>query len=46
VSMTHAAVPAERRRQLGITDEMLRISVGVEDVEDLERDLAEALEHA
>jgi len=46
VSMTHAAVPVERRRQIGITDEMLRISVGVEDVEDLERDLAEALEHA
>ena len=44
VSMTHAAVPAERRRQLGITDEMLRLSVGVEDVEDLRTDLARALD--
>lgn len=45
VSMTHAAVPAERRRQIGITDEMLRISVGVEDVEDLQSDLSRALDH-
>ena len=44
VSMTHAAVPVERRRQLGITDEMLRVSVGIEDVEDLRADLADALD--
>jgi cystathionine beta-lyase/cystathionine gamma-synthase len=43
-TMTHAAVPADRRRALGITDELLRISVGVEDVEDLRQDLADALD--
>jgi cystathionine beta-lyase/cystathionine gamma-synthase len=45
VSMTHAAVPLERRQQLGITAEMLRVSVGVEDIEDLRLDLAHALNH-
>lgn len=42
-SMTHASVPPERRQALGITDSLLRISVGVEDVEDLKEDLARAL---
>ncbi|MGH6900159.1 MAG: trans-sulfuration enzyme family protein [Vicinamibacteraceae bacterium] len=42
-SMTHASVPEERRRALGITDSLLRISVGVEDVADLKEDLAQAL---
>jgi cystathionine beta-lyase/cystathionine gamma-synthase len=43
-TMTHASVPAERREALGITDGMVRISSGIEDVEDLEEDLAQALE--
>jgi cystathionine beta-lyase/cystathionine gamma-synthase len=43
-TMTHAAVPPERRQALGVTDEMLRLSVGVEDVEDLRQDLADALD--
>jgi cystathionine beta-lyase/cystathionine gamma-synthase len=42
-SMTHASVPAERRSVLGLTDSMVRISVGIEDVEDLLVDLDEAL---
>jgi cystathionine beta-lyase/cystathionine gamma-synthase len=42
-TMTHAAVPAERREQLGITDDLVRVSVGIEDVEDLQEDLAQAL---
>jgi cystathionine gamma-lyase/homocysteine desulfhydrase len=42
--MTHASVPPERRREIGITEEMIRISVGVEDVEDLREDLAQALD--
>ena len=42
--MTHAAVPAEQRRMLGISDGMVRLSVGVEDVEDIIRDLKQALE--
>ena len=41
--MTHASIPKERREQLGITDGLIRISVGLEDVEDLLEDLAQAL---
>ena len=41
--MTHASVPAERRAMLGITDGLIRISVGIEDVEDLQADLDQAL---
>lgn len=41
--MTHASVPAERRAQLGITDNLVRLSVGVEDVEDLRAELDAAL---
>lgn len=41
--MTHASIPAERRAQLGITDDLVRLSVGVEDVGDLKADLAGAL---
>lgn len=43
-SMTHATVPAELRRRAGITDGLLRLSVGIEDVEDLKRDIGQALE--
>jgi cystathionine beta-lyase/cystathionine gamma-synthase len=43
-TMTHASVPAERRQQIGITDDLVRISVGIEDVEDLQEDLAQALD--
>ena len=42
-TMTHASVPEDRRQALGITDDMIRISVGIEDVEDLRDDLAQAL---
>jgi cystathionine gamma-lyase/cystathionine beta-lyase/cystathionine gamma-lyase/homocysteine desulfhydrase len=42
-TMTHASVPPERRAAIGITDEMVRISAGIEDVEDLKADLAQAL---
>ncbi len=43
-SMTHSSVPAERRQRIGITDDMIRVSVGIEDIEDLKDDLAQALE--
>jgi cystathionine beta-lyase/cystathionine gamma-synthase len=43
-TMTHASVPPEERRRLGITDGLLRISVGIEDVEDLIADLQQALD--
>jgi cystathionine beta-lyase/cystathionine gamma-synthase len=42
-SMTHASVPAEMRQQIGITDGLVRLSVGIEDVEDLIADLDFAL---
>jgi cystathionine beta-lyase/cystathionine gamma-synthase len=41
--MTHASVPPERRAAIGITDGLIRISVGIEDVEDLLEDLEQAL---
>ena len=41
--MTHASIPVERRAQLGISDALVRLSVGVEDVGDLRADLAAAL---
>ncbi|HUF28239.1 MAG TPA: PLP-dependent aspartate aminotransferase family protein [Gemmatimonadaceae bacterium] len=45
-SMTHASVPPERRAQLGITEGMVRLSCGVEDVDDLIEDLDQALNGA
>jgi cystathionine beta-lyase/cystathionine gamma-synthase len=42
-TMTHASVPPEERARLGITDGLVRISVGIEDVEDLIADLDQAL---
>jgi cystathionine beta-lyase/cystathionine gamma-synthase len=42
-TMTHASVPPEERARLGITDGLVRISVGIEDVEDLIADLDAAL---
>ncbi len=41
--MTHASIPADIRRQLGINDSLVRLSVGVEDVADLKADIAQAL---
>ena len=43
-TMTHASVPEAERTRLGITDDLIRISVGIEDVEDLQDDLARALD--
>ena len=43
-TMTHASVPAERRAALGISDSMVRVSVGIEDLDDLEDDLRQALD--
>jgi cystathionine gamma-lyase len=42
--MTHASIPAEQRARLGIGDGLIRLSVGIEDVEDLRRDLRAALD--
>jgi cystathionine beta-lyase/cystathionine gamma-synthase len=42
-TMTHAAIGEKGRRAIGITDGMVRISVGIEDVEDILDDLEQAL---
>lgn len=42
-SMTHASIPKEERERLGITDNLIRLSVGIEDIQDLLEDLRQAL---
>jgi cystathionine gamma-lyase/cystathionine beta-lyase/cystathionine gamma-lyase/homocysteine desulfhydrase len=42
-TMTHAALGAEGRKQIGLTDGMVRISVGIEDTQDILADLDQAL---
>jgi len=44
--MTHASIPAERRQEMGIADGLIRISVGIENVQDLQADLQQALAKA
>ena len=41
--MTHASIPAEKRAEVGITDDLVRLSVGIEDAEDLIADIEQAL---
>jgi cystathionine beta-lyase/cystathionine gamma-synthase len=45
-TMTHASVPPERCAAVGITDALVRVPVGVEDLEDLKEDLEQALDRA
>jgi cystathionine beta-lyase/cystathionine gamma-synthase len=42
-SMTHASIPAELREARGVVDGLVRLSVGIEDADDLENDLKQAL---
>jgi cystathionine beta-lyase len=42
--MTHASIPKAEREKVGLVDSLIRLSVGIEDVEDLKEDLAQALE--
>lgn len=44
-TMTHAAIPREERLKSGVVDSLIRLSVGIEDVEDLQNDLEQALQH-
>ena len=44
-SRTHGSVPREERDRIGVTDSLIRVSVGIEDAEDLIADLSTALEH-
>jgi cystathionine beta-lyase/cystathionine gamma-synthase len=45
-SMTHAAIPADIRKEVGIVDELIRLSVGIEDVDDLIADLEQAIKNS
>ena len=45
-SMTHAAIPKDIREAVGITDELIRLSVGIEDVDDIIADLIQAIEES
>jgi cystathionine beta-lyase len=42
-SMTHASIPKEEREKTGVTDSLIRLSVGIEDADDLIEDLAQAI---
>lgn len=44
--MTHASVPADKRAELGISDTLIRLSVGIENIDDLKADVEQALEAA
>ncbi len=44
--MTHASMPKDMREAAGVTDSLIRVSVGIEDIEDLKDDLDQALEQA
>jgi cystathionine beta-lyase/cystathionine gamma-synthase len=41
--MTHASIPREERLKVGLTDGLIRLSIGIEDAEDLVADLAQAI---
>ena len=43
VSMTHSSIPREKRLAAGLSDALVRLSVGIEDAEDLIEDLAQAM---
>ena len=43
-SMTHAAIPKEEREKTGVVDSLIRLSVGIEDIDDLIRDLEQAID--
>ena len=45
-SMTHAAIPKEIREEVGIVDELIRLSVGIENVQDIIDDLKSAIENS
>lgn len=45
-NMTHKSIPAEKRRAAGVSDSLVRLSIGLEDAEDLVDDLAQALERS
>lgn len=45
-TMTHASIPADIRKQVGITDGLIRLSIGIENIEDILADIAQAIEQS
>ena len=43
--MTHASIPEDKRKEIGITDDLVRLSTGVEDISDLLADLEQAFKN-
>lgn len=43
-SMTHASIPKAEREKVGLSDSLIRLSVGIEDAEDLKTDISQALD--
>jgi len=43
-TMTHASIPKAEREKVGVTDNLLRLSVGIEDIDDLLADLKQAFD--
>ncbi len=43
-TMTHASIPSDERKKIGIVDSLIRLSIGIEDIDDLIDDLNQALE--
>jgi cystathionine beta-lyase/cystathionine gamma-synthase len=44
-TMSHASMPADYRAKIGVTDDLVRLSVGLENIDDLIEDLKQALNH-
>ena len=44
--MTHASIPEEIRKKVGITDGLIRLSIGIENIEDILADIEQAIEKA
>lgn len=44
--MTHASIPSEVRQKVGITDGLIRLSIGIENIDDLLADLAQAIQES
>ena len=44
--MTHASIPYEVRQKVGITDGLIRLSIGIENIDDILADLAQAIEES
>jgi cystathionine beta-lyase/cystathionine gamma-synthase len=43
-SMTHASIPVSEQKKIGISDSLIRMSVGIEDIKDLTNDITQGLE--